>query len=73
MRFYGAGILSAGGPALMALEAHMPALRAEELLRQRGGELSPEAMRELIIEATGDRDLADDLYCQRVLRESRHG
>lgn len=57
----------------MALEAHLPALRAEELLRQRGGELSPESMRELIIEATGDQDLADDIYCQRLLRESRDG
>lgn len=57
----------------MALEAHLPALRAEELLRQRGGELSPESMRELIVEATGDQDLADDIYCQRLLRESRDG
>lgn len=49
----------------------MPVLKAEELLREHGHEMSPEAMRRAVLEVTGSQDEADRAYAQRVLSQSR--
>ncbi len=49
----------------------MGALRAEEILRDKGGNLTPESLRALVLQATGDEDAADDAYCRRVLETEK--
>ena len=49
----------------------MRAIRATETLREWGGEVTAEALRKLVLEATGDETAADEAYCQRILDESR--
>lgn len=53
------------------LHANMDALRAEEVLRERGSELTPESLREVMLLATGDEDAADEAYARRVLEVTR--
>lgn len=46
----------------------MPRLRAQQALAERGHLLTPEAVLELTEAATGDRDLAEQAYCDAVMR-----
>lgn len=50
------------------LEINLPALRAEEALQDHGGSLTPEALREVMLEAGHSEDECDSAYCQRVLQ-----
>ncbi len=52
----------------MILDINMSALLAEERLREEGGRLSAMSLRELVLQATGDEDAADQAYCDRVLQ-----
>jgi hypothetical protein len=47
----------------------MDRLRAREVLRERGGDLTPESLRELTLLATGSENMADGAYCDQILRQ----
>jgi hypothetical protein len=49
----------------------MAGLRAEETLRERGHRLTPESLRDLMVQAGSTQDEADDAYCRRVLETER--
>lgn len=48
------------------LEVYLPVVMAQRTLRDKGGKLTPESLREVVLEATGDEDEADRAYCRRV-------
>ena len=52
---------------LVALDSQIERLRAEETLREKGTELTPESLRSVVLAATGSQDEADRAYSERVL------
>lgn len=50
---------------------NMDGIWAEEVLRDRSGALPADALRKVVLLATGDQDRADDAYARRVLEETR--
>jgi len=56
----------------LILSANRDAVLAEETLRERGGELTPESLYRLTLLATGDRDRAEMAQARRVLEIERH-
>lgn len=51
----------------------MDAVWAEEFLRNRGSELTPEGLRHLTLLATGDEKAAEDAWLKRVEADMRRG
>lgn len=74
-RFY--GFNPWGGPLTdvqrRLLEASLPGVWAEEVLRERAGELTAAAIRSLTLVATGDPFEAERAFNRRVLADLRAG
>ncbi len=51
----------------------MPAVYADEVLRERGGDLGCKAIHTLTLMATGDREAADRAFVKRAHEEMRRG
>ena len=51
---------------MLALEAALPGLQAEDSLRRHGvSKFDPDTVHELVLSMTGDRDAADDAAAKR--------
>ena len=57
----------------LLLEIHMTSLWAEEMLREHGGSLSADALKKLVLLATGDAWQAEDAWVRRAMEEQRAG
>jgi hypothetical protein len=49
----------------------VPMLEAEQVLREKGGELTAESLLAVMKQAGRSDDEAESAYCRRVLEESR--
>jgi len=56
-----------------ALELHINSLQAEELLRERGGQMQADAMKDLMVAAGASEEDATDAWAKRLLDEMRAG
>ena len=72
-RFYGFDCFDLPPARLFALDAALPGLQAEDLLRERGHELPIDALQETVFEATGDADLAELVARKRAAAILRAG
>lgn len=57
----------------MLLEANIPAVWADEVLRDRGGDLGNKAIYTLTLMATGDKEAALRARVKRIHEELRRG
>lgn len=69
MRFYGGSVLGLTPGQKMALQMFMPGVCAEEILRERGGEMSAQSVYKAVLLASGSKDEAETAMSRRVLEE----
>jgi len=53
--------------------AHLPALEAEELIREHGEELTADCLHDLTLQATGDAEAAQQAFIRRRQEELKSG
>jgi hypothetical protein len=70
-RFYGINPWELTPRQALELHSAISVVWAEETLRERGGELTPESLLRLTELATGDRQAAEKAYAERVLELER--
>lgn len=59
------------GPQRLVLAINLPGIQAEEALREKAGELTPEGIRALTLAATGSKEQADDAFAHAWDRKMR--
>jgi len=72
-RFYGSFVGRLSRLDAWALLQVMPAVRADEVLRERGSDLGARAIYHLTLAATGSKEEAEDAWAARCEEELRQG
>ena len=66
-RFYGINPWQLTPEQALVLHGNLESVWAEEVIRERGSELTPESLMSLTLLSTGDRDAAEKAMAERVL------
>jgi hypothetical protein len=68
-RFYGFDVAALPPGRKLGYLCHHPALEAEEMLREHGGDLSADVLYDVMLRATGSERAAQDAFNARRLEE----